>query len=76
MSRTYERPVHDLRNNYSARSQILRDKDHIIITNNGQEENVLINIDECQQFKEYLHVKYIKEKLAEAKKQANNPSTQ
>jgi prevent-host-death family protein len=47
MSRTQVRPSRDLRNNYADIVKSLNQNDHIIITNNGVGESVLIG------FKDY-----------------------
>ena len=44
MMQTFVRPSRDLRNHYAEISEILKDHDHVIITNHGRGESVLINI--------------------------------
>ena len=49
MMQTFVRPSRDLRNHYAEISDMLKDHDHVIITNHGRGESVLINIEElCQ----------------------------
>ena len=73
MFSTYVRAVRDLRNNYSEVAKIVRNRDNVIITNNGKSEAVLISFDEFEKYQEFLHIRYVKEKLAEAEAIADNP---
>ena len=52
---------------------IVKNRDNVIITNNGKSEAVLIPYEEFAKYEEYLHIRYVKEKLAEAETIANNP---
>ena len=45
MMQTFVRPSRDLRNHYAEISEMLKDHDHVIITNHGRGESVLINIE-------------------------------
>ena len=76
MMQTHVRPSRDLRNHYAELSGMLKDHDHVIITNHGRGESVLINIDDYAEYEKFLHHRYISEKLEEAKKQAADPNTQ
>ena len=67
------RAVRDLRNNYPEVVQHVKNRDHVIITNNGKSEAVLIPYDEFEKYEEYLHIRFVKEKLAEAEVVADNP---
>ena len=73
MFSTHVKAVRDLRNNYPEVAKIVRNKDHVIITNNGKSEAVLISFDEFEKYQEFLHIRYVKEKLAEAEAIADNP---
>jgi len=73
MFNTHVKAVRDLRNNYTEVAQIVRNRDHVIITNNGKSEAVLIPFDEFEKYQEFLHIRYVKEKLAEAEAIANDP---
>ena len=73
MFTTHVRAVRDLRNNYPAVAKYIKNRDNVIITNNGKSEAVLIPYDEFERYEEYLHIRYVKEKLAEAKAVAENP---
>lgn len=75
MSKVHVKPARDLRNNYSSIRKLLDDHDQVIITNNGRGESVLINIDDYADYEEYLHTRYINEKLDEAIKEAEDPNT-
>ena len=73
MFNTHVKAVRDLRNNYPEVAQYVKNRDHVIITNNGKSEAVLISYDEFEKYEEYLHIRYVKEKLAEAETAAGNP---
>ena len=73
MFSTHVKPVRDLRNNYPEVARIIKNKDHVIITNNGKSEAVIIPYDHLEEYQEFLHVRYVKEKLSEAKAVAENP---
>ena len=73
MMQTIVRPARDLRNHYAELSELLKDHDHIIITNRGRGESVLINIEDYAQYEAFLHQRYVAEALAEAKRQAAGP---
>ena len=75
MMNTHVRPVRDLRNKYPELADIIKRHDHVIITNNGKSESVLIGFEEFKKYEEFLHYRYIEEKLAEAETQANDPNT-
>lgn len=75
MLNTYVRPSRDLRNNYSEIVKIVKDHNHVIITNNGRGEAVLIGIEEFADYEEYVHKKYVLSELKKAKEQANAPET-
>ena len=73
MYTTYVKPVRDLRNSYSEVAKIVKNRDHVIITNNGKSEAVLISFEEFEKYQEFVHIRYVKEKLAEAEAIADNP---
>ena len=74
MFNTHVKPVRDLRNNYPEVAKIIKNQDHVIITNNGKSEAVIIPYEHLEEYQEYLHVRYINEKLAEAEALADNPN--
>ena len=74
MLKTKVRPSRDLRNNYADIVKSLKEHDHIIITNNGVGEAVLISIEDFAMYEEYLHHRYIYEELQKSKKDLNNPN--
>ena len=76
MMQTFVRPSRDLRNHYAEISEMLKDHDHVIITNHGRGESVLINIEDYAKYEEFLHQRYVAEALAKAKQQAADPDTQ
>jgi len=73
MYTTYVKAVRDLRNNYPEVAQIIKNRDHVIITNNGRSEAVLISYDEFEKYQEFLHILYVKEKLSEAEAVSDSP---
>lgn len=73
MFSTHVKAVRDLRNNYPEVAQIVKNQDHVIITNNGRSEAVLISFDEFERYQEFLHIRYVKERLAQAEAIADNP---
>jgi len=75
MLNTHVRPVRDLRNSYPELAEIIKKHDHVIITNNGKSESVLISFDDFRKYEEFLHYRYVEEKLAEAERQAADPNT-
>jgi len=70
---THVRAVRDLRNNYPEIATIIKERDNVIITNNGKSEAVIIPYEDFSKYEEYLHIRYIKEKLAEAEAEAGDP---
>ena len=76
MMQTFVRPSRDLRNHYAEISGIIKEHNHVIITNQGRGESVLINIEDYAKYEEYLHQRYVAEELAKAKRQAADPNTQ
>jgi prevent-host-death family protein len=73
MFSAHVKAVRDLRNSYPEVAKIIKNRDHVIITNNGKSEAVLIPYDEFVKYEEFLHIRYVKEKLAEAEALAGNP---
>ena len=73
MYTTHVKAIRELRNNYPEVARIIKNRDHVIITNNGRSEAVLISYDEFKQYQEFLHILYVKEKLAEAEKASGSP---
>jgi prevent-host-death family protein len=67
------RPVRDLRNNYAELETLIEAHDPVIITKNGRGTAVLLNIDDFAEVEEYLHYKYVAEKLDEAETEAAKP---
>jgi PHD/YefM family antitoxin component YafN of YafNO toxin-antitoxin module len=74
MSKTQVRPARDLRNNYADIVKTLKQHDHVIITNNGVGESVLINFDDFSDYQEYLHHRFIYDELQKSKDGANDQS--
>ena len=74
MYNTFARPSRDLRSNYADVIRSLKEHNQVLITNNGKGEAVLINVDDYMAYEDYLHIRYVKEKLAEAEARAADPS--
>ena len=66
------RPVRDLRNKYTEIESILDKHDPVIITKNGRGSAVLLSIDDYSDYQEFMHVKYVAEKLKEAEEEAES----
>ncbi|MDR1996754.1 MAG: type II toxin-antitoxin system Phd/YefM family antitoxin [Candidatus Margulisbacteria bacterium] len=76
MRNTHIRPVRDLRNNYAEVAALLKNHDQVIITKNGRGAAVLINYTDYPEIEEYLHYKYMLEKLNEAEEEAASPKVE
>ena len=74
MPNTQVRPVRDLRNRYSEIEMYLENHNPVIITKNGRGAAVLININDYAEIEEYLHIKFVNEKLKEAELEAAKPN--
>ena len=70
------RPVRDLRNHYTEMESMLSGHDPIIITKNGRGTAVLLNIEDFSDYEEFMHVKYVAEKLKEAETEAESPNAE
>ena len=70
--KTQVRPSRDLRNNYADLVRVLKEHDHIIITNNGVGESVLIGIEDFAKYEEFLHRRFIYEELQKSKSLAGD----
>ncbi len=73
MFSTYARPSRDLRTHYADIIRDLEEHNQILITNNGRGEAVLIGVEDYAAYEEFLHLRYVREKLAEAEQEAKNP---
>jgi prevent-host-death family protein len=71
----HARPVRDLRNNYAELAKMTKNSQHIIVTNNGKDETVLMSIDDYNICREILHTRYVLAELEKAEKEAADPST-
>jgi len=76
MPKTQVRPSRDLRNHYADIVKSLKDHDHIIITNNGVGESVLIGYEDYSKYEEYLHRLFIYEELQRSKTEVNDPNVE
>ncbi len=73
MMQTFVRPSRDLRNHYAEIADMTKNHNHVIITNQGRGESVLINIEDYAKYEEFLHQRYVAEELA--KSQNSRPPT-
>jgi len=73
MFTTYVKPSSELRNRYAEISGLVNTNNQVIITNNGRADIVLINMDDYKKYEEFIHLRYIDEKLAEAEQAAADP---
>ena len=74
MYTTHVKAVRDLRNHYPEVAKIIKNNDHVIITNNGKSEAVIIPYEHLEDYQEYLYNRYVDEKLAEAEAHENDPN--
>jgi len=74
MLQTQVRPSRDLRNNYADVVKSLEQHDHVIITNNGRGESVLINMEMYIEFEKFLHHRYIYDELQKSKALLDDPN--
>lgn len=74
MLNVHVKPSRDLRNNYAEMVRLLKQHDHIIITNNGVGESVLISIDDYAKYEEFLHQRFIYEQLQKSKDEVDDPA--
>ena len=75
MLETCTRPASDLQDNYQDVVQTLKERDYVIITNNGVEESVLISIDRYEQYEKLMYDRYIYEELQKSKAALDDPNT-
>ena len=73
MLKTHVRPSRDLRNHYADMVKALKEHDHIIITNNGVGEAVLIAFDDYAKYEEFLHHRFIFNELQKSKEESSKP---
>ena len=73
MQNTQVRPIRDLRNRYAEIQALVENHDPVIITKNGRGAAVLINIEDYAEVEEFLHIKYVEDKLEEAESEAKKP---
>jgi len=72
MFNTYVKPSSELRNKYPEISRLVDEHNQVIITSNGKADKVLISLDDYKKYEEFLHLRYIDEKLAEAEARAED----
>lgn len=66
----------ELRNNYAAVVQKLKERDSVVITNRGKGQAVLINFEDFKGYEEYLHIRYVRERLLEAEHYVDSADAQ
>ena len=76
MMQTFVRPSRDLRNHYAEISEMLKDHNHVIITNHGRGESVLINIETTPSMRSSCTSGMLPRSLPKQKQQAADPNTQ
>jgi len=72
MFNTYVKPSSELRNKYPEISRLVDEHNQVIITSNGKSDKVLISLDDYKKYEEFLHLRYIDEKLSEAEARAED----
>ena len=75
MLETCTRPASDLRDNYQEVVQTLKERDYVILTNNGVEESVLISMDRYEQYEKLMYDRYIYNELQKSKVALDDPNT-
>jgi prevent-host-death family protein len=75
MYNVHARPCRELRNNYAELARLVKNRDSVIITNNGRDEAVLIGMDEFNAYTEFLHRRYISRELEKARAEAGDADT-
>ena len=75
MYNIHARPVRDLRNNYAELAKMTKNHQHIIVTNNGKDETVLMSIDDYNICREFLYSRQILKELEQAACEAGDPKT-
>lgn len=75
MFNTYVKPSSELRNKYPEILELVNTNNQVIITNNGKADMVLIKMEDYKIYEEFLHLRYIDKKLAEAEKEATDNNT-
>ena len=73
MFSTHVKAVQDLQDNYSEVVQIIKNRDYVIITNDGKREAAIISYEDLEKYQEYLHACYVEKKLAEVEAVEDNP---
>jgi PHD/YefM family antitoxin component YafN of YafNO toxin-antitoxin module len=74
MAKTQVRPARDLRNNYADVARMLKEHDHVIITNNGVGESVLINFEDYAKYESFLHQQFVYDELRKSKAKMSDPN--
>jgi len=70
------RPSKDLRNHYREIANMAKKGDHVIITNHGKGDTVLISMEDYAKFEDYIQHRYIINELEKAELEAADPNTQ
>ncbi|MCL2045951.1 MAG: type II toxin-antitoxin system Phd/YefM family antitoxin [Oscillospiraceae bacterium] len=70
------RPVRDLRNNYTEVESMLEKRNPVIKTKNWRSSAVLFSIQDFEEYEEFLHTRYVAQKLREAEIEAQLPGAQ
>lgn len=73
MMQTFVRPSRDLRNHYAEISEMLKDHNHVIITNHGRGESVLINIEDYAKYEEFAPAGMLPRSLPRQKQPGGRP---
>ena len=74
MAKTQVRPARDLRNNYADVARMLKEHDHVVITNNGVGESVLIRFEDYAKYENFLHHQFIYDELQRSKAKMSDPN--
>ena len=69
------RPSRDLRNKYAEISSLVKERNPVIITNNGKGDTVLISMEDYAKYEDFMHRQYVLEELTKAEEEAKDPNT-
>ena len=68
------RPSRDLRNKYPEISNLVKQHNPVIITNNGKGDTVLISMEDYAGYEEYMHRRYVLQELKRTEEAIKDPS--
>ena len=67
--------VVELQDGYPEISHLIKNSNRVILTSGGKHEAAIIPFDEFERYQKYVHVRNVKQKLAEIEELAENPDS-